>query len=67
MEDGKSEQMERSLCYLPEPKSPVSPLLLPIMSASKLRSLDPSSPAFVPIGVPVSINAPAQSDLVLLS
>ena len=60
VEDGKGKQMERFHRDLPEPKPPVPPLPLPITSASKLSSLDPSSPAFVPIGVPVSINAPAQ-------
>ena len=60
VEDGRSEQMERFLRDLPELKPPAPPLPLPITSASKLSSLDPSSPAFVPIGVPASVNAPAQ-------
>ena len=60
VEDGRSEQMERFLRNLPELKPPTPPLPLSITSASKLSSLDPSSPAFVPIGVPASINAPAQ-------
>lgn len=59
MEDGRSEQMERFLRDLPELKPPVPPLPPPISSASKPSSLTPSSPAFVPISVPVSGNAPA--------
>ena len=48
-EDGRSEQMERFLRDVPELKSPVSPLPLPITSAFKLSLLDPSSSTFVPI------------------
>ena len=59
VEDGRSEQMERFLLDLPELKLPVPPLPLPSTSASKLSSLDPSLPAFVPIGVPASTNVPA--------
>ena len=54
MEDGRSEQIERFLCDLSELKPPVPPLPLPNTSASKLSSLDPSSPAFFPKSVPVS-------------
>ena len=58
VEDGRSEQMGRFLRNLPEP--PVPPLPLPVASASKLSSLDHSSPAFTPIGIPASTTAPAQ-------
>ena len=61
VEDGRSEQMERFLRDLPELKAPVPPLPPPISSASKPSSLTPSSPAFVPISVPVSGNAPVNT------
>ena len=58
-ENGRSEQMQTFLRDFPELKPPVPPLPLPIMSASKLTSLDPSLFPYVPTTVPVSANAPA--------